>query len=217
MPFDPYYSRSEVSNSDLTSLKYQLQPQLETLSPSAKAKAFKLGHLVDGLVTEPKNCNHYRLTVGDETYNKEEWAWGKKMLSAIRKAAKKDPFLDHVLKNADTQKEFILPSMHFDVGCYSFDLPVRCRYDWWLGNFGGDLKTTSATTYDQFLAQIDWVDWDRSRAWYMDISGANQDFIYAISKKNFKVFFLKIQRGDEIYNRGREKYEELAFKKWLFV
>ena len=30
-PFDPYYSRSEVSNSDLTSLKYKLYPQLNFL------------------------------------------------------------------------------------------------------------------------------------------------------------------------------------------
>lgn len=216
-PFDPYYQRSEVSNSDLTSLKYQLHPQLDLLKPSAKELAFHLGTLVDGLVTEPKNCNHFRMTVGDEKFTKEEWDWGKKMLNAIRKASKKDPFLAYVLENAETQKEFIKPSHHFDVWCYSFDLPVRCRYDWWLGTFGGDLKTTAATTYDQFIHQIDWVDWDRSRAWYMDLSGANQDFIYAISKKNFKVFFKKIMRGDEIYERGREKYEELAFKMYLFM
>lgn len=214
---DPYYSRSEVSNSDLTSLKLQLHPQLEFLKPSAKQQAFRLGSLVDGLVTDPKTCNHFRRTVGDYNYTKEEWDWGKKMLNAIRKASKKDAFLAYVLENAETQKEFIKPSHHFDVGCYSFDLPVRCRYDWWLGSFGGDLKTTSATTYNQFIQQIDWVDWDRSRAWYMDLSGANQDFIYAISKKNFKVFFIKIMRGDEIYNRGREKYEDLAFKMYLFT
>ncbi len=218
-----YYQRSEVSNSDLTSLKYELHPQLDLLKPSAKELAFHLGTLVDGLVTEPKNSNHFRMTVGDEKYTKEEWNWGKKMLNAIRKASKKDPFLAYVLENAETQKCFVNPQQHFDVGCYSFDLPTRCKFDFWLGHFGGDLKTTSATTYDQFIQQIDWVDWDRSRAWYMDLVNSinplygNQDFIYAISKKNFKVFFLKIMRGDEIYNRGREKYEELAFKMYLFM
>jgi hypothetical protein len=222
-PFDPYYSRSEVSNSDLTSLKYQLHPQLNFIKDKDRQKAFRMGSLVDGLVTEPKTCNHFRLTVGEEQYTKEEWEWGKKMLNALRKQANKDKFLDYVLKNAETQKAFINPSQHFDVGCYSFDLPTRCRFDWWLGTFGGDLKTTSATSYDQFLSEVDFVEWNRSRAWYMDLTKSinpmygNQDFIYAVSKKNFKVFFLKIIRGDEVYLRGKELYEDLAFKMYLFV
>ena len=220
---DPYYSRSEVSNSDLTSLKYQLYPQLDFVKPKDKKKAFHLGTLVDGLVTEPKNCNHFRLTVGDEQYTKEEWAWGKKQLDKLRRAAQKDAFLDYVLKNAVGQKVFANPSQHFDVGCYSFSLPTRCKFDWHLGLFGGDLKTTVATTQDQFERCIDYFEWDRSRAFYMDLthsldpSMGNQDFIYAVSKTANKVFFKKIIRGDETYNRGREKYEELAFKYYLFV
>lgn len=220
---DPYYSRSEVSNSDLTSLKYQLYPQLDFVKPKDKKKAFHLGTLVDGLVTEPKNCNHFRYTVGDEQYTKEEWAWGKKQLDKLRKAAQKDAFLDYVLNNAVGQKVFANPSQHFDVGCYSFDLPTRCKFDWHLGLFGGDLKTTVATTQDQFERCIDYFEWDRSRAFYMDLthsldpSMGNQDFIYAVSKTANKVFFKKIIRGDEIYTRGREKYEELAFKYYLFV
>ena len=63
MPFDPYYSRSEVSNSDLTSLKYQLQPQLNFVKEKDKLKAFRLGSLVDALVTEPAKANHFRRTV----------------------------------------------------------------------------------------------------------------------------------------------------------
>lgn len=220
---DPYYARSEVSNSDLTSLKLQLYPQLDFVKPKDKKKAFHLGTLVDGLVTEPKNCNHFRYTVGDEQYTKEEWAWGKRQLEKLRKESKKDPFLAYVLANADGQKWFATESQHFDVGCYSFDMPTRCKFDWWLGNFGGDLKTTVATTYDQFINCIDYFEWDRSRAWYMDLTNSinplwgNQDFIYAVSKTANKVFFKKIIRGDELYQRGREKYLELAFKMYLFL
>ena len=65
---------------------------------------------------------------------------------------------------------------------------------------------------------MDYFDWDRSRAWYMDIANSNKDFIYAISKKNFKVFKLFINNREEaIYKRGREKYEDLAFKYWCFA
>ena len=62
---------------------------------------------------------------------------------------------------------------------------------------------------------IDFFDWDRSRAWYMDIAGSQQDFIYAISKKNLKIFKAFIRRDDDTYKRGKEKYDELAFKWWM--
>lgn len=222
-PFDPYYSRSEVSNSDLTSLKYQLHPQLNFVKDKDKKKAFHLGTLVDALVTEPAKANHFRKTVDDEQYTDAEWKWGKAQLEKLRKAAKKDAFLDYVLKNAEGQRWFVNPSQHFDVGCYSFDLPTRCKFDWYLGTFGGDLKTTTATTQEQFENAIAFFDWDRSRAWYMDLINSlnplwgNQDFIYAVSKTTSKVFFKKIIRGDDTYKRGREKYEELAFKMFLFI
>ena len=50
----------------------------------------------------------------------------------------------------------------------------------------------------------------------MDIAHSDQDFIYAISKWNFHIFKLFIRRGDDIYNRGREKYEDLAYKYWCY-
>ena len=50
----------------------------------------------------------------------------------------------------------------------------------------------------------------------MDIAHSDRDFIYGISKKNCCVFKKFINRDDAIYNRGREKYEELAFQYWCF-
>ena len=115
MNFDPYYQRSEVSNSDLTALKLSLHPNLNFMSKKARNKAFHLGTLVDALVTEPKKCNHYRMTVDDEKYTKEEWKWGGRMLSAIRKEATRDAFLDYVLKNADGQRWFVNPGQEFNL------------------------------------------------------------------------------------------------------
>lgn len=219
---DEYYSRSEVSNSDLTALRNKLYPGMDFVKPAAKKKAFHLGTLVDGLVTEPKNCNHFRLTVGEEQYTRDEWNWGKQMLEKLRNAAKKDAFLDYVLKNAIGQKVFINPCQHFDVGCYQFDLPTRCKFDFWLPLFGGDLKTTAATTQKQFEDAIDFMDWDRSRAFYMMLVNSldqrlgKQDFLYGVSKTANKVFYKKIEWGDELFERGREKVNDLAFKMWLF-
>ena len=51
----------------------------------------------------------------------------------------------------------------------------------------------------------------------LDPAMGNQDFIYAISKKNYKVFFKKIVRDDETYRRGKDKYLELAFQYYMFT
>jgi hypothetical protein len=107
----------------------------------------------------------------------------------------------------------------FDYGGFNYALDTRCKWDWWLPalHTGGDLKTTASETQNQFLEAVDFFDWDRSRAWYMDIAGSNQDFIYAISKKNCKVFKLAIKRDSDTFRRGKDKYEELAFKWWLLI
>lgn len=220
MSHDPYYSRSEISNSDLTSLKYKIYPQLNFLKPKDRIKAFHLGTLVDCLITEPEKANHYRMMVDDEKYTSSEWKWGLKMRNALFEHAKKDHFLDFVLKNSKDQSWFYNPAMEIEYECFNFNIAARCKFDWWLGTFGGDLKTTAAVSQSQFESEIDFVDWDRSRAYYMDVVHSinplwgNQDFIFAISKKNHKVFFKKIIRGDETYLRGKEKYMSLAFKYW---
>ena len=69
----------------------------------------------------------------------------------------------------------------------------------------------------QNTKRLFFFDWDRSRAWYMDIAGSRQDFIYGISKKNQKIFKVFIKRDDPIYLKGKEKYDELAFRWWMLI
>ena len=186
---DSYYSRSEVSNSDLTELKNYLYPRVQY---GDKEKAFKFGTLVDALITENDRVRYDKLMVDDYLYTTEEFELGLEMRKALRKEAEKDQF-------------------HLD---------TRCKWDWWLSayNFGGDLKTTFAESQAQFDEAIDFFDWDRSRAWYMDIAGSNRDFIYAISKKNCKIFKHFItDRNHPTYIKGKEKYEDLAFKWWQLM
>ena len=208
---DAYYLRSEVSNSDLTELKNILHPRMQF---GDKEAAFRFGSLVDAIITEPARVDYYRFTVDDEQYSEEEFRHAGEMLKSLRIEARHDEFLFRVLGYAETQKFMVNKAQQFTYCGFSFSLDTRCKWDWWLGSFGGDLKTTFAATQQQFEEAVDFFDWDRSRAWYMDIAGSDKDFIYAISKKNGKVFKKFIRRGDEVYNRGREKYEELAFQYW---
>ena len=211
---DTYYNRSEVSNSDLTELKNILHPRMQF---GDKEAAFRFGSLVDAIITEPARVDYYRLTVDDEQYTEDEFRHAQEMLKALRMEARRDEFLFKVLGYAETQRFMVNTQQQFTYCGFPFSLDTRCKWDWWLGLFGGDLKTTFASTQQQFEEAIDVFDWDRSRAWYLDIAGSNRDFIYAISKKNCKVFKKFINRDDKVYNRGREKDEELAFQYWCLT
>lgn len=211
MTTENYYNRPEVSNSDLTELKQILHPRLQF---GDKQAAFRFGTLVDALITEPTKVDFFRLTVGGEPYTEDEFRHAREMQKSLRMEARRDAFLAKVLASADTQRCMVNQAQRFSYLDFPFCLDTRCKWDWWLGCFGGDLKTTFASSQKQFEDAVDFFDWDRSRAWYMDIAQSDRDFIYAISKKNGLVFKKFINRGDATYNRGREKYEELAFKYW---
>ena len=212
---DSYYNRTEVSNSDLTELKNLLHPRQQF---GDKEAAFRFGNLVDAIITEPERVDYYHFKVNDEQYTEEEFLHAKDMHNALRHEARHDAFLAKVLELSDSQRFMVNKAQQFEYCDFKFTLDTRCKWDWWLpmANFGGDLKTTFAETQQQFDEAVNFFDWDRSRAWYMDIAHSNQDFIYGISKKNCRIFKKFIQRGDNIYNRGREKYEELAFNYWCF-
>lgn len=211
-----YFSRGEVSNSDLTALKERLHPR-PTFGD--RESAFRFGSIVDAIITEPERVDFLNRTIDGVPVDEDEFLHAREMQRALRAEARRDTFLAKVLELSDTQCVMINKAQQFTNGGFTFTLDTRCKWDWWLpsANFGGDLKTTFASTQKQFEEAIDFFDWDRSRAWYMDIAGSNRDFIYAISKKNCRVFKKFINRGDAIYQHGRDKYEDLAFKYWAFV
>ena len=80
---DSYYSRPEVSNSDLTELKNYLYPRAQY---GDKEKAFKFGTLVDALITENERVRYDKLMVDDYVYTKDEFELG---LKCVRLSGKK--------------------------------------------------------------------------------------------------------------------------------
>ncbi len=211
---DTYYQRPEVSNSDLTELKNILYPRTQY---GDKEKAFKFGNLIDAMITEPERVRYDKRTVDDVTYSREDFELAEAMKRAIRMEARKDPLILYALERSDKQRFMVNQAQRFQYGSFEYTLDTRCKWDFWLPTmgFGGDLKSTFATSQKQFEEAVDFFDWDRSRAWYMDIAGSRQDFIVGISKKNQKVFKVFIKRDDKIYKRGKEKYDELAFRWWM--
>lgn len=214
---DTYFNRREVSNSDLTELKNLLYPRTQY---GDKEKAFKFGTLVDAIITEPERVDFYNLTVDDVEYLKEDFDLAIEMRKSLLVESRKDTFLANVLKHASTQSVSIRKDQVFDYCGFEFTLDTRCKWDFWLPSmgFGGDLKTTAATTQREFEQAVDFFDWDRSRAYYMDIVNSDRDFIYAISKKNCRIFkYFITGRDHPAYKAGKEKYLDLAFKYWQLI
>lgn len=207
---DPYYSRSEVSNSDLSALKKLIYGGTE-FDPT---EAYKFGTLIDCMLTEPDKVNFYNYTCAGEQYTAEQFEQAKQM----KRAFFKDDLARRMLERADTQA-IMFREMPIEFEGFEFSLPVRCKWDIWMPHlgWGGDIKSTTATSQKQFEAAAMHFDYDRQRAFYMDIAGSNQDILIAISKVNFKVFKIPIKRGDKFFQSGQDKYRDLAFQYWNLI
>ena len=205
---EDYYSRKEVSNSDLSWLKQQLWPR-QVIDPT---QAYKFGSLIDAMITEPERVNYYKYTVGDVMYTKEQFD----LAVMMKKAVYKDPQLMSLISVSNGQEE-MSRDMEINYGGLFFFLSVRCKWDLWAGawGWGGDIKSTTAKTQKEFEAAAIHFNYDRQRAWYMDIAQTDRDVLIGISKANQKIFKIFINKGDEFYSSGKEKYTELAFRWWL--
>lgn len=200
-----------VSNSDLGWLEeqfmsYQMKIDLE--------KAYANGTLIDAMITEPHKVDYFKLSVEGEKYqySSDEFEAAKEM----KKAFYKDPFCAAFVKQCKFQHISYQPDFKIQLDGFEFSLPAKCKWDLFRPDIdlSGDIKSTACTTQKQVEEALRHFNYDRSRAWYMDLENRNNDILIFISKVNFKVFKVPVKRGERIYNEGKAKYQELAFKWW---
>lgn len=204
---DSYYSRNEVSNSDLGWLSNQLNPK----PMPDPTNAFKFGSLIDAMLTEQYRVNYFKRTCDDDQFTPEEFGTAENM----KRAFMADDIARTLISGADTQKVMIeRKDLNFEG--IDFSIRMRCKWDIWRNDlgFGGDIKSTTATTQAQFETAIKYFNYDRQRAFYMNMAGSEKDVLIGISKKNFKVFKVYINRNSELYKEGYHKYITLSFKWW---
>ena len=207
---DSYYDRSEVSNSDLSALFKYFNPDF--IDYDLK-EAYRFGNLVDAMITETSKLDFFKLTHDDyeQPFSREQW----EQAEAMKKSAYKDDFVRQLLELATFQKVFSGP-VDLTYGNIPFSLIMRCKFDLWMQllGWGGDIKSTTATSQKKFEDACYHFDYDRQRAVYMTLSGAPKDVLIGISKVNFKVFKITINKDDDFYNSGMVKFTDLAFKYW---
>lgn len=205
---DSYYQRPEVSNSDLGWLKNQLFPR----NLPDPTEAYRFGNAFDAILTEPSRVNYFKRTVDEDQFDRETFDTILKMKDAFWS----DEFCQTMMKGANPQKVMVdMKVMNYSGA--AFELGVRCKWDIWRDDlgYGGDIKSTTATTQSQFEQAAKHFSYPRQRAWYMDIAGSDRDFLIGVSKKNFKVFKIAITRGDSFYQEGYDEYISLAYRHYL--
>lgn len=209
---ESYYQREECSNSDLSELWKQFLPPQRIIDLEY---AYKMGTLIDVMITEPNKLNLYSYKIGEVQYSRDEFMLAK----AMKESFMKDD-LCRTLKEQSVGQAVYTKELEINYEGFIFTLKTRCKYDLFsdvLG-WGADIKSTVATTAKAFNEQIMYCDYDRSRAFYMDISGAEKDIIIGISKiAPHKLFKVLITRDSELYKEGKKKYEELCFKYYTIM
>ena len=203
---DSYFSRKEVSNSDLGWLRNQLYPR-DMPDPT---QAYRFGSLIDAMITENERVNYFKMSLDGDAYAEHEFA----LAAAMKVAFLKDEFCRQIIEGSEPQK-VMSTTLDLDYDGMQFTLKARCKWDIWRQTFGGDIKSTAATSLSQFKDAIEYFDYDRQRAWYMDIAGSKTDVLIGISKKNMKIFKVFIDRNSPLYKNGKQKYLDLGLKWYL--
>lgn len=202
---DNYYSLHQVSNSTLSALKNRLKPA-DDIMPEA---AFRFGSLVDAMVFEPDRVDWLRQSL-DNIDHSDIFHIAKKCYMSL----KNDKFAWKFIDKAEHQKTSFATIDFTWNEDFKFSLDCRCKWDFF-GHISGDLKTTACTTQKQFDSVFSFLDYDRARAFYMDIDNTDTDLVIGVSKVNFKIFYKQIKRNDTTYLQGKDKYTELAFKYYI--
>lgn len=201
-----YYDRPECSNSDLSWLKAQSDTSDGQIDPY---EAYRFGTLLDVFITEPEKYDPINMRIGQYQYEEKDIIKVRKMVKSFFS----DKFCFNLYQHSSPQSIYI-KDVELEFEGIKFNLPMRCKYDLdaKLMKMGGDIKSTTATTQEQFETACEFFDYDRQRAVYMNLSGYKVDCIIGISKKNFRVFKKYIKWGDPFFTSGMNKFTHLAYK-----
>lgn len=206
---DSYYLRSEVSNSDLSALDLLFSTKEYQRDAT---EAYRFGSLLDATITECERVNYFKRTLDGEQYNKEEFD----LVAKMKKSFFRDPLCRLMAEKADMQKVSVRKGFKIEYRGFEFELDVRAKWDLWIAKnaVNGDIKSTTATTQDQFIAACLYFKYFKQRAWYMNIEETDRDILIGISKVNHHVFKVPVVRGDKNFLIGQEQYQQQAFRYW---
>jgi len=185
-----YRAYPAVSNSDLSWLDEQFKPLQFKIDLQI---AYANGTLIDAMITEPEKVDFFKLKVQGEDYqySNDEFEVAREM----KKSFYRDSFCAEFAKSCKFQHISLVEDFKINYNGFNFSLPAKCKWDMFRTDIdlSGDIKSTACTTQKQVEEALRYFDYDRSRAWYMDIENRNNDILIFISKVNFKIFKVPIK------------------------
>jgi len=209
-----YEDINAVRNSDLSLIAHRITPK-DYIDPT---EAYKFGSLIDAMLTTPVKVNFITKKCNGIAYDTDKFNLAYKMYKELIS----NDLYRNFTANATYQKVVTDEVTLFYKNPYAiagngieFSIKRKGLLDIYKPNIIADFKSTVATSQSQLISLIDWFDYDRQGAWYMDIAKVDTFVIIAISKVNQKIFRHTIKKGDEMYLRGVQKYTQLAY--WWHV
>lgn len=185
-----YYTLPLLSNSQLGELD-RLHNEKFKPSEEVLAKAFKAGNQIDYSLFEPVLLD------------------------------KEDPNLPNILK----MKEAVMANDLFKAYYNHPDckhqheiyrlvkgIPFKCKLDSYLKPLSlfMEFKSTACKTKQSFMQAAfgEQLNYDRQIALYMNLAKVDKCIFVGVSKFNFQVFILIVERGDKIYKQGYKKLQD---------
>ena len=185
-----YYQVKCLSNSQLGELD---RMQNEKFRPSEEIlqRAFQVGNQIDYSLFEPQNVD------------------------------KDDPNLPNILKMKEAVMEHSLFKAYYnhpeckhqhEVYRIISGIPFKCKLDSYLKRFKliMEFKSTACKSEQSFMQAAfgEQLNYDRQIALYMNLANVDKCIFVGISKVNFKVFVLVVERDDKIFKQGMKKLRD---------
>jgi hypothetical protein len=142
----------------------------------------------------------YEALLHTEPYQKN-----KHKVYEMAKALRKNTLFSMLVHNVKAKKEYLQKWNEERYG-----LECKAKIDLGVLKTIGDVKSTAATTYSEFLASITQYGYDRQAAFYLDGTGATKFIFFGIGKKYpHQTFTVIYNWNDPVIIEGRKKYEDL--------
>lgn len=215
------------SSSSLKAFEERLTGRkLVNVSKERQAEIFAEGTLLDYMITEPDKVNYKRLSYQDNT---GEYFFARQRFEEIQimvEAFNNDPLCSTFSKSCQGQKEFYR-TLNLEYKGYSFKQKLKGKLDLYSMFWAADIKSTAATSQNQFNNTIELFKQYRQASIYIDLAKVKGLVFLGVSKKvskfqKPKVFKYIVEPTKEIdtlgfYEKGKSEYQYLSFFKKMML
>lgn len=215
-----YYQLGElgyISNSDLSALNRELYGGFR---PSNLSDIFAFGNLFDYMITEPDKINEEFGFIYNEHNVKDVIEVSQSDIKLAKDM--REAYLEHPTVKAtflDAKMQHIVIRERLPVTMYGKTIYIKARIKLDLVKprvIGGDIKTTTCRTLEDFKDSIFNLNYDRQGAYYMDVAKLDRFMFIGVCRHKNKnnthdIFIYPMQKRTTEYYTAKDKYAELVF------